>query len=117
VTALMVAWKFEGGDTGPLLDDCVKMCYNKFNKKQFRDAEVKMLTTLQFRIMMPSTWKFIWLYNHLGLLSPAAFDYAYHVIERATLEYDLVDTPTRVIAAAATYISQCHKWVSERSTR
>lgn len=117
VVAVCMAWKFEGGyDSFCGYDSFSELVEeNGFQSKEIIDGEFQVLRLLSYRLMAPTSWKFLCLYKQAGLLSEEAFEYAYQVLSRALLCDGMVNIPPSRLAAAAIFLAVEDKdilWVS-----
>ena len=105
VTAMLIASKYEE-IYAPEVRDFVYITDKAYKKEEILSMEYKMLTTLNFNITTPSSYRFL---ERINKLSPHAdervFNLSRYLIELSLVEYRMLKHHPSMLASAASFLS------------
>jgi len=100
VTSMFIASKYEEMYC-PEVNDFVYITDNAFNKDQIKAMERNILSCLDFSLGRPLPLHFLRRGSKAAFASSTVHTLAKYIMELAMVQYDLVDTPPSLIAAAS----------------
>lgn len=99
-TALLVAAKYDER-IPPAVDDFLYICDDAYTRRELLSMEIKLLKTVQFDLGAPLSYTFLRRYARCSKQSMELLTLARYILELSLLEYDLIDVPDSLMAAAA----------------
>ena len=106
VSTLLIATKYEE-IYPPELRDLLAVSENKFTRQMVLDMEKDILTTLEFKVLAPSGYRFLQRYRKISMAlnDDEVFFYAQYIQEVSMLDASLLCFKPSEIAAASMILS------------
>lgn len=104
VSSLLIACKYEE-IYFPDIKDMAKITDDTYTKKEIVEMEAKILSSLEYNITTPSSYRFLERYSRLAELSQDDFFIAQYLIEIALLDYKLLKYSPSLTAASSVYLT------------
>ncbi|CAG9318024.1 unnamed protein product [Blepharisma stoltei] len=104
VSALLIACKYEE-IYFPDIKDLAKITDDTYTKAEILEMEAKILSTLQYNITTPSSFRFLERYSRLCEFEEKDFHFAQYLIEMTLMEYKMIKFSPSIIAISAVYLT------------
>ncbi|KAI4321667.1 hypothetical protein MLD38_035024 [Melastoma candidum] len=105
-TAMLLACKYEEVSV-PVVDDLIIISDHAYSRKEVLDMEKMMVNTLQFNMSVPTTYVFMRRFLKAAESDKNLELLAFFLIELCLVEYQMLEYPPSLLAAAAVYTAQC----------
>ncbi|PIN17206.1 G2/Mitotic-specific cyclin A [Handroanthus impetiginosus] len=122
ITALLLACKYEEVSV-PVVEDLILISDKAYCRKEVLDMEKLMINTLQFNMSLPTPYVFMRRFLKAALSDKRMELLSFFIIELCLVEYEMLQFPPSLLAAAAIFTAQCtlfgcKKWskTSEKHT-
>jgi len=99
-TALLIASKYDERSP-PAVDDFLYICDDAYDRRQLLRMEIRMLKVVNFDLGAPLSYTFLRRYARCSKQSLELLTLARYILEVSLLDYELVDMPDSLMAAAA----------------
>lgn len=99
-TALFIACKYDE-QRPPLIDDFLYICDDAYCRKELIGMERNILKALDFDLGIPLSYRFLRRYARCGKINMEILTLARFILETSLLEYEMIEIPDSLIAAAA----------------
>ncbi|XP_010526843.1 PREDICTED: cyclin-B2-1-like isoform X2 [Tarenaya hassleriana] len=106
LVAMLLACKYEEVSV-PFISDLVLISDKAYTKKDILEMEKTMLNTLQFNVSFPTPYPFLARFLKAAQSDKKLEITASFLIELALVEYEMLQFPPSLLAAAAVYTAQC----------
>ncbi|KAJ7966969.1 Cyclin [Quillaja saponaria] len=106
VTAMLLACKYEEVSV-PVVEDLILISDKAYSKKEVLDMEKLMVNTLQFSLSVPTPYVFMRRFLKASQSDKQLEFLSFFIIELCLVEYEMLNFPPSLLAAAAIYTAQC----------
>ncbi|XP_010548224.1 PREDICTED: cyclin-B2-1-like [Tarenaya hassleriana] len=106
LVAMLLACKYEEVSI-PVVSDLVLISDKAYTKEDILEMEKTMLNTLQFNVSLPTPYPFLARFLKAAQSDKKLDIMASFLIELALVEYEMLQFPSSLLAAAAVYTAQC----------
>lgn len=100
IVALLIACKYEE-IYPPLINDLIALTDNAFNREEFLETELKLMSSLRFKITFASSSLFVDRYADVIGCDPKSYALARYLIELAMIEYKMLKYTPSIVGASA----------------
>jgi hypothetical protein len=104
VTAMLIACKYEE-IYAPEVRDFVYITDKAYTKEEILLMEGQMLSTLEYNITVPSSFRYLEFYNYFIKLEESHFMFCRYLLELFLIEYKMMKYNPSLLAATAIYIT------------
>lgn len=104
VTSMLIACKYEE-IYAPEIRDFVYITDKAYTKEDILQMENDILSTLQFNITVPSSFRFLEVFSHYLKLDENCFMFCRYLLELFLIEYRMIKYCPSIVAAASIYIA------------
>ena len=104
VTAMLIASKYEE-IYAPEVRDFVYITDKAYTKEEILKMEFAMLTSLEFNITAPSSYRFLERYAKMANADAALFNFARYLIELTLIEYGMLRYLPSNLACSAIFLA------------
>jgi hypothetical protein len=104
VTAMLIACKYEE-IYAPEVRDFVYITDKAYTKEEILQMENEMLATLQYNITVPSSFRYLELYNYFLKLDESSFMFSRYLLELYLVDYKMLKYNPTLLASASLYIT------------
>ncbi|CAG9322803.1 unnamed protein product [Blepharisma stoltei] len=105
LASLLIASKYEEIYPPETLN-LVKIADNAYSKEQILLMESDILRTLDFKITVPSSWRFLERLSKITEMSPMEFAFARYLLELSLIEYHMLRYKLSLISASVVYLAR-----------
>ena len=104
-TAIFIACKFE--EHIPfMISDFLYICDDAYTHKEMISMEIKILMTTGFNLFFPLSYRFLRKYAKCSKVHIKDLTLARYILELSLMDYELIDAPDSMLAAAALFLAK-----------
>ncbi len=104
VTAMLIACKYEE-IYAPEIRDFVYITDKAYTKEEILQMENEILAALQYNITVPSSFRYLELYNYFLKLDESSFMFCRYLLEHFLVDYKMLKYNPTLLASASLYIT------------
>ncbi|KAL8514327.1 hypothetical protein ACS0TY_013444 [Phlomoides rotata] len=106
VTAMLLACKYEEVSV-PVVDDLIQISDRAYSRQEVIDMEKLIVNTLQFNLSLPTPYVFMRRFLKAAQSDKKLELLSYFLIELCLVEYEMLQFPPSLLAAAAIFTADC----------
>ncbi|KAE8704229.1 Cyclin-B2-4 [Hibiscus syriacus] len=106
ITAVLIACKYEEVSV-PVVEDLMLISDKAYDRKEVLDMERLMINTLQFNLSFPTPYVFMRRFLKAAQSNRKLELLSFFMIELCLVEYEMLQFPPSLLAAAAIFTAQC----------
>ncbi|KAJ7957968.1 Cyclin [Quillaja saponaria] len=106
VTAMLLGCKYEEVSV-PVVDDLILISDKAYTRKEVLEMEKQMINTLQFNLSVPTPYVFMRRFLKASQSDKKLELLSFFIIELCLVEYEMLQFPPSLLAAAAIFTAQC----------
>ncbi|KAF3635969.1 putative U-box domain-containing protein 15-like, partial [Capsicum annuum] len=111
ITTLFLAYKYEEVSVF-VVEDLISISDKAYAKKEVLEMEKLMVNALQFNMIVPTTYVFMWRFLKASQSDRKVELVSFFLIELCLVEYEMLRFPPSMLTAAAVFTTQCTLGVS-----
>ena len=104
VTAMLIACKYEE-IYAPEIRDFVYITDKAYTKEEILQMENDMLATLQYNITVPSSFRYLEVYNYFLKMDESSFMFCRYLLELFLVDYKMLKHNPSLLASSTVYIT------------
>ncbi|XP_059647388.1 G2/mitotic-specific cyclin-2-like [Cornus florida] len=116
VTAMLLACKYEEVSV-PFVEELVHISDKAYMREEVIEMEKLMVNTLQFNMSVPTPYVFMRRFLKAAQSDKTVELLSFFIIELCLVEYEMLQYPPSLLAAAAIYTAQCSLYRSKQWTK
>ncbi len=104
ITSMFIACKYEE-IYAPEVKDFVFITDKAYTNKEVLEMESDILSALEFNLTMPSSFRFIEIYQYYLNYDPLVFSFIFYLLDLTIVDYRMIKYKASLIGAAVCYVS------------